>query len=116
MKFSESDKKNLNDLKIGKLVLTVMNFALNEKLISELELIKLQDKEYSKFTFDVIYPILKKVNPRKSIKENTLVNDYQRYYIKPIEFNGVQYILTNEWKEYNRTDFMKWVERKIKDE
>lgn len=115
MKLSESDKKGLNELKIGKLVQNIMTITLNEKLISELELTKLQDKEYSKFTFDVIFPILKKVNMKISIKENTLINGYQRYYIKPIEYNGVQYILTNEWKEFNRSDFMKWIERKLKD-
>ena len=115
MEITENDKKNLDNLKIGKLVNSLMVIILEKNLISDNEIQNLQKKDYSKFTFNVIFPILKKVDEKISLKDNGLINGNPRYYSKPIEANKVQYLLTNEWKEYNREDFMIWLRRKVKD-
>jgi len=44
-----------------------------------------------------------------------MINGNPRYYVKPIENRKTQYLLTNEWKEYNREDFMSWLKRKVTD-
>jgi len=115
MEISESEKKELDKLKIGKLVKNTMSIILEKDLISENEIQNLLKKDYSKFTFNVIFPILKKVDKKISLKENGLINGNPRYYAKPIENRETEYLLTNEWKEYNREDFMNWLKRKVSD-
>ncbi len=101
-------------MKIGKLVNNLIPTIIEKGLISDNEIENLQKKEYSKITFNVTFPLLKKVDKKLSLRENIMVNGYPRYYEKPIETNKVQYLLTNEWKEYNRDDFMNWLRKKVK--
>ena len=115
MEITEKDKKNLDSLKIGKLVKNLMTIILEKDLITETEIQNLQKKEYSKFTFNVIFPLLKKVDEKLSLKENGMINGNPRYYSNPIKNKKTEYLLTNEWKEYNREDFMIWLKRKVKD-
>jgi hypothetical protein len=115
MEISENDKKGLENLKIGKLVNNLMTLILQKELISDMEIQNLEKKDYSKFTFNVIFPLLKKVDSNISLKENGLIKGRPRYYANPIEYKNVQYLLTNEWKEYHREDFMNWFQRKVKD-
>jgi hypothetical protein len=115
MEITEKDKKELDILKIGKLVKNLMSIILEKDLISENEIQNLLKKDYSKFTFNVIFPILKKVDKKVSLKDNGMINGNPRYYAKPIENRRIEYLLTNEWKEYNREDFMNWLKRKVTD-
>ena len=115
MKITEEEKQAIDKVKIGKLVKNLMTLILEKDLISENEIQNLLKKDYSKFTFNVIFPILKKVDEKTSLTENAMINGNRRYYAKPIENNKTEYLLTNEWKEFHREDFVKWLERKVKD-
>ena len=115
MEITQKDRKDIDSLKIGKLVKSFMTVILEKGLISENEIQNLLKKEYSKFTFNVIFPILKKVDYKISLKENGMINGNRRYYAKPIENNKTEYLLTNEWKEFHREDFVNWLKRKVKD-
>lgn len=115
MEISEETQKTIDSLKIGKLVNNLMTKILENNLISETEIQNLLQKDYSKFTFNVIFPILKKVDDKIPFKENRMINGNPRYYTKSIENNDTEYLLTNEWKEYNRENFVNWLKRKVKD-
>lgn len=115
MEITEKDKEILDNMKIGKLVKNLMTIILEKDLITETEIQNLQKKEYSKLTFNVIFPLLKRVDNKFSLKENGMINGNPRYYSKSIENNKTEYLLTNEWKEYNRENFMIWLKRKVKD-
>lgn len=115
MEITENEKKNLDNLKIGKLVKNLMVIILENNLVTDVEIENLQKKDYSKITFNVIFPLLKKVDEKTSLRENGMINGHPRYYVTPIESNKVQYLLTNEWKEYHRDDFINWLRRKVKD-
>jgi len=115
MDLKENEKKELDKLKIGQLVRSMMTIILERDLISEIEIQNLLKKDYSKFNFNVIFTILKKVDKKIPLKDNLLINGNPRYYAKPIENRKTEYLLTNEWKEYNREDFMNWLKRKVSD-
>jgi hypothetical protein len=114
MEISEKDQKIINDLKIGRLVKTFMTIILEKELISENEIENLMQKEYCKENLNVIFPILKKLNNKISLKENRIINKNQRYYANPIVNNNTKYLLTNEWKEFHRENFVNWLKIKVK--
>ena len=116
MELSERDIAELKKLKIGILVRNTLPEILKENLISESEIQKLQKEAYSDFTFEVKYPVLKKVNPNISILENRTINNYTRYYSDPIESNGEYYLITSEWYERSLEDYIRWLKRRVKDE
>jgi len=116
MKINDKDQDIIDSLKIGKLVKNFMTIILEKDLISENEIQNLLKKDYSKNTLNVIFPILKKVDNKISLKENGMINGNRRYYAKPIENNKTEYLLTNEWKEFHRENFVNWMKRKVKDE
>ena len=115
MEISGKDQKWFDSLKIGKLVHNLMTIILQKDLITENEIKNLLEKEYSKFNFNVIFPILKKVDNNIPLKENRMINGNQRYYANPIKNNEIEYLLTNEWKEFHRENFVNWLKRKVKD-
>jgi hypothetical protein len=115
LKISEKEKKYFDNLKIGVLVKTLVKLILENDSITDLEIENLQKKDYSKNNFNVIFPILKKVDINKLIKEDRLINGNPRYYANPIENKKKHYLLTNEWKEFHREDFMIWLKRKVKE-
>ncbi|MGK0448260.1 MAG: hypothetical protein ACJA2M_002046 [Polaribacter sp.] len=115
MKINEKDQKIIDSLKIGKLVKSFMTIILEKNLISEKEIQNLMEKDYSKDTLYVIFPILKKVNNKISLKENGMINGNRRYYAQTIENNKTEYLLTNEWKEFHRENFVNWMKRKVSD-
>lgn len=99
---------NYSDLKIGALVRLslpklIQSNALDNEMISNL-----QDKYYSKITFDMNYPILKKINPELSILENRYEAGYTRYYSFKVIYKGDEYLITSEWFDRNRAKYILW--------
>ncbi|MDP2088880.1 MAG: hypothetical protein Q8J84_05715 [Flavobacteriaceae bacterium] len=104
----------LKNEKIGKLVRETLPIILIEKLIPETEIKKLQEDNYSKFTFDMNYPILKKIDTKLSILENRMTKDHTRYYAEVFKNGDDLYLITSEWYERNLEDYIKWMKRKVK--
>ncbi|MGO4819704.1 hypothetical protein [Flavobacterium sp. W22_SRS_FP1] len=92
--------------KIGKYVQET--FKKNLAKIDATELTKLQNAEYCKTTFDIQYPLLKKVIRSDSEKP-------ERYWKDTVEILGAKYWLCSEWyekKENNdRPYYDKWLKK-----
>ena len=78
-------------------------------LLEDEYIYKLMQEEYSKKTFNLNYPFMKKIDMTKDLKEQRLVNNYPRYWTKVFIFNGEEYYICSEWYEdANRDFFEKW--------
>lgn len=104
----------LNKLKIGILVKATLPQILELELISEIEVKKMTEDDYSKMIFDMNYPVLKLVDENLSINENRTVGDYTRYYADPFDYKNSRYLISSEWYDRNQEDFIRWLKRKVK--
>lgn len=110
----ETPTNQLNKLKIGMLVRATLPLILELELIADVEIEKLQSSEYSKMTFDLNYPILKKVDEKRSIAENRTIGEYTRYYAQAQKNKNSNYLITSEWYDRNQEDYIRWLKRKVK--
>jgi hypothetical protein len=102
---SDSIAKTTEDgMKIGQFVQYHLTKAFEDNLISEEEIIRLQDKEYSKKELNQNFEVL-----RSSDKETTDEGGKNRYYTKS-KFCG-NYYLTSQWFEYHWIPFKKWLKK-----
>ena len=104
MKVDEAIKPS--KLKIGKYVQSTFRKVILK--IDNNELVKLKNATYSKTTFDIQYPLLKKV-----LRTDT--RKIERYWKEPVEILGDKYWLCSEWfeKEENndRPYYDKWLKK-----
>ena len=105
-----SDSKTNKDLqprqekgmKIGKFVRDSFRKAYEQNLITEDEIKRLQDPEYSKRVFNAGFEVLR--FKTTSIKDS---GGWTRYYAK--ELFCEDYHLSSQWKEAQRDSFLKWL-------
>ena len=92
------------EMKIGKVVQLVMRPVLESGIVSDDEILLLQDKQYCSDTLNLNYPLLVKAD-----------SDYDRarYYTDPIHINGSEYLLCSQWIERpennDRPYLMNWI-------
>ena len=114
---SEIIRTSTNELKkekIGELVRATLPIILSENLITEIEIKKLQEYDYSKLSLDMNYPVLKKIDQTLSILENRMIKDHTRYYSGVFENGENEYLISSEWYERNLEDYIRWLKRKVK--
>ena len=90
------------ELKIGKVVNLVLRPLLEAGLISDEEISRLQDKEYSNKIFGLHFPLLVPVD-----------GEYEkvRYYKDSVRISGVEYKLCSQWAEgKSRAQLMEFIE------
>ena len=96
------------EMKIGVIVRNVLRNILERGEVSSDEIERLQDKEYSRRTFGIQYPVLLKTNNRNGIKQD-------RYYAQPVEISGNYYFICSEWYEVpannDRPLLINWLNR-----
>jgi hypothetical protein len=96
----------LDEMKIGVLVRSTLSKMLSNHEISKEEIELMQTAEYSKETFHIQYPLLRKAS--LSNGEKVL-----RYWAGAVEAYGEQYFICSEWYEVpqnnDRPYFMKWL-------
>jgi len=102
--------KGSEEIKIGLLVRSTVKKLAESNAISEHEIDNLIQYNYSKSTFDLNYPFLKKIKKEIPILEQRKVNEYYRYWSEIFTINGEKYIACNDWYEKNRLYFMEWLE------
>ena len=94
------------------LVRATLPQILEMELVSEMEVKKMTEDGYSKLTFDMNYPVLKKVDENISIKDNRTVGDHTRYYAEPFNYKGFRCLISSEWYDRNQEDYIRWLKRK----
>lgn len=94
-------------MKIGELVRSTLTQMLKGHVISKEEVALMQTAEYSKQTFDIQYPLLRKAS--LSNGEKVL-----RYWAGAVESYGQKYFICSEWYEVpqnnDRPYLMKWLD------
>lgn len=104
------------EIKIGELVQTTMKRLFNDEKITQEEIEKMTQKEYSKQVFDADIPVLKEVPKGGNIKELIMINGLKegvksrpRYYAYTISIYGKCYLLSNHWFASQRSYYEKWL-------
>jgi hypothetical protein len=103
----ESIDDPLPKMKIGVIARTVFRNVLESGKVSENEIERMQDKDYSKKTFGIQYPVLQESNNSNSKKP-------ENYYKKPVNIFNKYYFICSEWYEIpannDRPYLIKWLE------
>lgn len=102
----EDPVQGYEDLKVGQIARFVLAPLIQTGVVDSKEFNKLQDLEYSKKTFGLTYPLLRKAQYDESRP--------MRYYSKPtIRFGETVYYLCSEWYETpgnnDRPLLIKWI-------
>lgn len=96
----------LEEMKIGVIVRTVLRKMLEHGEVSRAEIEKMQEKEYSKSTFGIQYPLLQKA----SVTDG---KSPRRYYATPVNIFGEDYFMCSEWFEVpannDRPYLLNWI-------
>ena len=108
-----TSENELKKEKIGELVRATLPIILSENLLTEIEIKKLQEYDYSKLSLDMNYPVLKKIDQTLSILENRMIKDHTRYYSGVFDNGENEYLISSEWYERNLEDYIKWLKRKV---
>jgi len=97
--------ENEKTMKIGVLVRSTLTKMLENNLISESEIEKMQTLSYSKRVFDIQYPLLQNA---KGIDKKPL-----RYWANPVKSHGQYYYICSEWYDSPQNDdrsyFLNWL-------
>lgn len=105
------EKYNSNEsngkLPIGKYVRETLNELIINNLIDKDEIEKLQRADYSKQTFDIQFPFLKKMITQNPIER-------ERYWKNPIIISGVSYFVCSQWYEVPANDDRPYYESWLK--
>jgi len=96
--------------KIGRHVRNTIKRLIEENLIDEEVIIKMQDDEWSREVLHLGHPFMIRVTADEDLnKQLTDVNGYVRYWKDIFVINDVQYCFCKEWYESQRKYFDKWV-------
>ena len=97
------------EIKIGKFVLHSLKKLFSEKIIPQELLQDLLDKNYCKEMINVNYPLLVQVNKNKSLREQTMINEKPRYWLKDIvDINGGSFAICSQWYDWHNQSFKDW--------
>jgi hypothetical protein len=96
-------------IKVWVLVKTTFNKLVNSHLLSNEMVSLLQDDKYSKNTFDINFPFLKKVMWDTSFSEQIKIKGYNRYWQENLIINGERFFICSQWYERNKPSFIRWV-------
>lgn len=101
-----TNTERLGEMKIGILVRTTLTTMLNNHEISREEIKLMETLDYSKKTFDIQYPLLRKASLSNGEKVG-------RYWAGAVESYGEKYFICSEWYETpqnnDRPFFVKWL-------
>ncbi|WP_157261075.1 hypothetical protein [Paenibacillus wynnii] len=107
-----ADFKGSEVIKIGAFVRSSLERLIASDVLPEQEVVRLQRLDYAKRTFNITYPVLKKVDSTISMTEQRNVNGRSRFYSDPYMIYGTDYLLCNHWvEELSRSYFDAWLRR-----
>lgn len=108
-KFNIDDETTYEAIKVGSLAFELFKKIFELGNITEEEIEKLKDKEYSKRLFNKTdYPIL--ANNREDNRGNSNVIRYRK---EPIVYKGKDLYFTTQWFIENRNDIISWYKKHL---
>jgi hypothetical protein len=99
--------ENNNKLPIGRYVRETLNELITNNLINSDEIAKLQREDYSKQTFDIQFPFLKKIL-------NSNDPEWIRYWKPSVTINGERYFVCSQWYEVSANNDRPYYENWLK--
>ncbi len=108
----DTDQSKYNGVKVGALVRSTFPKLVESDLLSEEDIERLQEEDYSKYTFDLNYPFIKKVHDNLPVTEQRQVNNHSRYYSNVLKIKNERYLITSEWYSRSKTRYVNWLELK----
>ena len=105
-------QNNLYDSEVnfGVLVRRSMKLLIKNKKLSDETINQLTEKEFCKETFEIDYPMLKKIEDHSSLSDQRNVSGNSRYWAETILINGEKYFICNDWMEKNKVKYESWLE------
>lgn len=97
-----SMQTDFNGMKVGEIARTSLRQKLETCSFSNEDILRLQDKNYSKQVFGINYPLLEKA-------ENASAQKIDRYYANPAEINGKFFFICSEWYDKSRPLLLTWI-------
>lgn len=88
-----------SQMKPGLLARTALRNVLESGKLSKNELTELQDTDYCKKVFGVRYPVVAQTR------------DVDRYYADPVNINGNDYYICNDWYDRNKSLLIEWLDK-----
>lgn len=105
----------LDQQKIGRVVQLTITHMLENDLLSDDIIERLQSKSWCKEAFDINYPLLKDISDccdKDSMRKDSKGN--YRYYTTPINHKGKTYLLCQEWNDaMHRQKYDSWYKKLI---
>jgi hypothetical protein len=103
----------INEIPIAVFVRSTFTDLINQNKLSKEKIYHLCDPRYSKETFMLPYPMLKKLTDETGVSIQRKINGRDRYYTNLIEIHGGKYLLCNHWIEKSRQPYKFWLKRLI---
>lgn len=104
---AEETAQSADEIKIGQLVRTTFRELFAQRKITEKMVSSLMDLEYSKQTFGLSFPVLKRIDYRYPLSKQ--IQDHKgrsRYWSQ--EFGNGKYLICSEWYPRHRKKFLDW--------
>nr|WP_322622903.1 hypothetical protein [uncultured Flavobacterium sp.] len=104
----QTELKEVTNLKIGVTAKNIFKEFSDNQSLSNNEIEKLENREYSKEVLGLYFPALIQY---KKDNSSAYINGINRYYTKPLTFNEKKYLLSNYWIENQREALEQWYKR-----
>lgn len=96
--------------KIGKFVRRTFKDLVAQDKLSEEMIENLSEDKYSQDTFGLKLPFLRVIDKTKNLREQLVdENGYVRYWTSPFEIYGIDYCVSKEWYENQRSRYIRWL-------
>lgn len=102
-----------NEIPIAVFVRDTFTELISQNKLSKEKIYHLCDPRYSRETFILPYPLLKKVMDGTGVSNQRKINGRDRYYANPIKIHGEKYLLCNHWVEKSRQPYKLWIDNLI---
>ncbi|MFE8698265.1 hypothetical protein ACFYKT_18235 [Cytobacillus sp. FJAT-53684] len=100
-----------NEIPIAVFVRDTFTKLISQNKLSKEKIYHLCDTRYSKETFMLPYPLLKKVMDGTGVSAQRKINGRDRYYANPIKIHEEKYLLCNHWVEKSRQPYKLWIDK-----
>ena len=114
---STENNEDSYHIKIGKMMKGILTKLIQNGMLSDEELLKLQNPEYSKQIMNLNFPVLKSLLDGQSSDEAKKdAKGYNRYYDAIVQYKNCRYLICSQWVDnLHRESVVEWIRKKMID-